>query len=344
MNTHTTDITSSTPTTQTSPKAMRLIGAIAALFSALAAPAQAQDSYPSRPIRIVVPYAAGGATDFVARKVGEGLAKSMGQAIVVDNKSGAAGAIGAAEVARAKADGYTLLMTITDSQVNNTALFKSLSYDPLKDFIPITQLVRSPTLLSTHPGSGIKSMADLKAKAASGSLSFSYASWGIGGLGHLQGETLSRSLNAGMVHVAQRGEAPVISDLLAGTVVLGYSSVGSAMQHVPNGKLIPLAVMGRQRSTSLPQVPTMRELGMADPIYDTSVWIGLLAPAKTPAPVIDRLAREVRAIVGAPDMSQLLNGRGFEVMNSTPEQFAEDFKPEFEVVTRKIRELGIQPQ
>ena len=168
--------------------------------------------------------------------------------------------------------------------------------------------------------------------------------WGIGGLGHLQGETLSRSLNAGMVHVAQRGEAPVISDLLAGTVVLGYSSVGSAMQHVPNGKLIPLAVMGRQRSTSLPQVPTMRELGMADPIYDTSVWIGLLAPAKTPAPVIDRLAREVRAIVGAPDMSQLLNGRGFEVMNSTPEQFAEDFKPEFEVVTRKIRELGVQPQ
>ena len=326
------------------PKAFCLIGSITALLSSLAAPALAQDSYPSRPIRIVVPYAAGGATDFVARKVGDGLAKSMGQPVVVDNKSGAGGAIGAAEVARARADGYTLLMTITDSQVNNTALFKNLSYDPLKDFIPITQLVRSPTLLSTHPGSGIKSLADLKTKVNNGGLSLSYASWGIGGLGHLQGETLNRSLKAGMVHVAQRGEAPVISDLLAGTVELGYSSVGSAMQHVPTGKLIPLAVMGHQRSTSLPQVPSLRELGMADPIYDTSIWIGLLSPAKTPAPIVDRLAREVRAIVGAPEMSQLLNGRGFEVMNSTPEQFADDFKPEFEVVTRKIRELGIQPQ
>lgn len=324
--------------------AARLIGGIATLLAALSTQALAQDSYPSRPIRIVVPYAAGGATDFVARKVGDALARSMGQAIVIDNKSGAAGAIGAAEVSRAKPDGHTLLMTITDSQVNNTALFKSLSYDPLKDFVPITQLVRSPTLLSTHPGSGIKSLADLKARAAKGGLSYSYASWGIGGLGHLQGETLNRSLQAGMVHVAQRGEAPVISDLLAGTVDLGYSSVGSAMQHVPNGKLIPLAVMGRQRSTSLPQVPTMRELGLSDPIYDSSIWIGLLAPARTPAPIVDRLAREVRAIVGAPEMSQLLNGRGFEVMNSTPAQFAEDFKPEFEVVTRRIQDLGIQPQ
>ena len=172
---------------------------IACAALAFAVPAAAQEAYPSRPIRIVVPYPAGGATDYVARTVGERLSKALGQPVVIDNKAGAAGAIGAAEVARAKADGYTLLMTITDSQINNTALYRTLAYDPRKDFAPITQIVRSPALISTHPGSGLRSLADLKAKAGSGGAKLSYASWGIGGLGHLAGESLNRSLGGGMV-------------------------------------------------------------------------------------------------------------------------------------------------
>lgn len=311
---------------------------------ALASTAAAQDAYPSKPVRMVVPYAAGGAADFVARAVGDRLAKALGQPVVIDNKAGAAGAIGAGEVARAKPDGYTLLMTITDTQINNTALYKTLSYDPRKDFIGIAQIVRSPALISTHPGTGVRSLADLKAKVAKRDAHLSYGSWGVGGLGHLAGESLNRNLNAAMVHVPQRGEGPVVNDLLSGTIDVGLSSVGSAMQHVPSGKVVPLAILGKQRSSTLPQVPTMAELGFKDPIYETNVWIGLLVQAKTPQPIVDRLGKEVHAIVGSPEVSQQFVSRGFEVINTTPEQFASSLRTDFDVITQRIREFGIEVQ
>jgi tripartite-type tricarboxylate transporter receptor subunit TctC len=320
-----------------------ILAACATLCASVPAIAQ-EAAYPSRPVRIVVPYPAGGATDFIARTVGERLSKALAQPVVIDNKAGAAGAIGAGEVARAEPDGHVLLMTITDSQINNVALYRKLAYDPQKDFVGITQIVRSPALISTHPGTGMRSMADLKTKAGQANAKLSYASWGIGGLGHLAGESVNRALKAGMVHVPQRGEAPVVSDLLAGTVDIGLSSVASALQHVPSGKLIPLAILGRQRSTSLPQVPTMQELGFSDPLYESSVWIGLLAPARTPQPVINRLAKEVRMIVGTPEVTQVFVGRGFEIMNTTPDQFSTSYKTEFNVLTKRIKEFEIEAQ
>lgn len=316
----------------------------ACCLAALPLVAPAQPAPFTKPVRLVVPYPAGGATDFVARLVGERLARRLGQPVLVDNKPGAAGALGAAEVARAPADGSVLLLTITDSQINNAALFKTLPYDPQKDFAFVTQIVRSPALVSANVELPAKSIEELRRLAAQKPASLSYASWGVGGLGHLAGESLNRELKAQMVHVPQKGEGPVVTDLLSKTVSIGLSSVASAKQHVQAGKLVPLAVLGRERSSALPQVPTLRELGFTDPLYDTNVWLGVLAPARTPPAAVQRLAEEIRAIVAAEDVRSLLVDRGFEVMNTTPEQFAASYRREFEVITQRIRAFGIEPQ
>ncbi len=319
----------------------RIFVLLAAL--AVAGAAAAQAAWPSKPIRLVVPYPAGGATDFVARLVGERLAKALGQPVVVENKSGAAGALGVAEVARAEPDGHTLLLTINDPLVNNTALFKSLPYDPRKDLVFVGQILRSPALLSASVGLNVKTFDEFRALATP-QAKLSYASWGVGGLGHLAGESLNRELKAQMVHVPQRGEGPVVQDLLSNTVSLGLSSVATARQHVAAGKIVPLAMMGRERSTALPNVPTLRELGFTDPLYDASVWMALLVPARTPAAVVQKLGTELRAVANSADVRGQLVERGFEMLVTTPEQAQANYRAEFDVITRRIRELGIEAQ
>lgn len=321
--------------------AVRSLAAGAVL--ACAATSALAQAFPSKPLRIVVPYPAGGATDFVARLVGERLSKSLGQPVLVDNKSGAAGAIGVSEVAKAEADGHTLLLSINDPLVNNTALFKTLPYDPQKDLAFVAQILRSPALISAGTALGVKSFAELRARATP-QARLSYASWGIGGLGHLAGESLNRELKADMVHVPQRGEGPVVQDLLANNVSIGLSSVATAMQHVAAGKVVPLAMMGRERSTALPNVPTLRELGFTDPLYDASVWMAVLVPARTPPAVVQKLGSEIRAIANSPDVRKTLVDRGFEMMVTTPEQAQANYRAEFDVITKRIRELGIEPQ
>jgi tripartite-type tricarboxylate transporter receptor subunit TctC len=315
---------------------------ITAAAATLAAPWARAQGWPSKPLRIVVPYPAGGATDFVARLLAERLAKSLGQPAVVENKAGAAGALGVAEVARAEPDGHTVLMTISDPLINNTVLFKSLPYDPQKDLVFAGTILRSPALISASLAFGAKSFDDFR-RLAVPQAKLSYASWGIGGLGHLAGESLNRELRAEMVHVPQRGEGPVVQDLLAGTVSIGLSSVATAMPHVAAAKIAPLAMMGRTRSTALPQVPTLRELGFADPLYDASVWMAMLLPAKAPPAIVARLGGELRTIAGSADVSKTLVDRGFEMMVTTPEQALAHWRGEFDIVTRRIKELGIEP-
>lgn len=311
----------------------------------LSAQAQSTAPFPSKPIRIVASAAPGGANDFVARTVGERLAKALGQPVVVDNKAGANGGLGAAEVARAAPDGYTLLVTLGDTLINNTAMYKSLAYDPFKDFAYITQAVRSPAVISVNPEVlPAKNMADLRKLAATQRGKLTYGSWGPGGLGHLAGEQLSRTLDADMVHVPQRGEAPVMADLLSKTVSLGLTSAGLAKQHVLAGKVNALAIMGRERSPALPQVPTMREQGFDDPLFDAAVYIAFVAPAKTPEAVMKKLSDEIRRILADPEVGRLMNERGLEIMNSTPAEFAASHQKESEVILKRMKDFGLTPQ
>ena len=305
--------------------------------------ALAQAAFPARPLRIVVPYPAGGATDYVARLTAERLSKALGQPVIVDNRSGAAGAIGVAEAARARPDGHTLLFTISDPLINNTALFKSLPYDPRKDLAFVGQILLSPTLLSASPDAGIRRFDDLRAKV-SARTRLSYASWGTGGLGHLQGETLNRALKADMVHVPQRGEGPVVTDLLGNNVSVGLSSVSTALQHVQGGKIVPLAVMMKQRSTAMPNVPTLRELGFPDPIFESSVWMSALVPAGTPSDLVTLLTRHIQQILDDKEVRGALIDRGFEMLVTGPEQASTHHRSEFDLITARIRELGIEPQ
>jgi len=325
---------------------------LALLLSSLAVPAlamlpataMAQGSFPSKPIRIVVPFAPGGAADYLGRVVGERLAKAMGQPVIVDNRPGASGALGVGEVARAAPDGYTILLTGGDSLINNVALFKDLPYDPLKDFAYVTQIARSPGLLSANSSLPVKNMADLQALLAKQQGKMSYGSWGLGSLGHLAGEALNRKLKAGMVHVAQRGEAPVMADLLSKTVDLGITGVGLAKPQVLAGKITPLAIMGVERSAALPDVPTMREQGFDDPLFNASLWMAFLVPAKTPDAIVRRLSSEIRTIAATSEMRQLITDRGLELMNTTPEQFAANHRAEFDVIVKRMREFGIEAQ
>lgn len=315
--------------------------------AAMHLPAQAQQSapFPSKPIRIVASAAAGGASDFVARTVGERLSKSLGQPVVVDNKAGANGALGAAEVARAAPDGYTVLVTLGDTLINNVAMYKTLGYDPFKDFVYITQAVRSPAVISVNPEVlPAKNMADLRRLAASQRGKLTYGSWGPGGLGHLAGEQLSRTLDADMVHVPQRGEAPVMADLLSKTVSLGLTSAGLAKQHVLAGKVNALAIMGRERSPALPQVPTMREQGFDDPLFDAAVYIAFVAPARTPEPVAKKLTEEIRRILADPEVGRLMNERGLDIFNSTPAEFAASHRSEADVILKRIKDFGLVAQ
>jgi tripartite-type tricarboxylate transporter receptor subunit TctC len=306
--------------------------------------AGAQGAFPNRPIRVVATAQAGGASDFVARLIGERLSKAIGQPVVVDNRAGANGAVGLGEVARAAPDGYTIAVTLGDSLINNVAMFKTLPYDPQRDFVFLTQVVRSPAILSANTSLGVKNMDEFRKLAAKPGQQLSYGSWGPGGLGHLAGEALNRKLKANMVHVPQRGEAPVMADLLSQTVSVGLTSAGLARQHVQAGKVVPLAIMGRERSPVLPEVPTMRELGFEDPLFEAAVWIAFVAPAKTPAPVVQRLAAELRAVAAMPEVKALMAERGLEMLNTTPEQFAAGYKGEFEIITRRMQEFGIEAQ
>ena len=317
--------------------ASRQVGA-AILAAWLAwSPAQAQD-YPSKPIRMIVPFAAGGILDIVARAVGERLSGSLGQAIVVDNRGGAGGSIGTEIAARAAPDGYTLLTGHIGTHAINPSVYPKLGYDPVKDFAPITLAAMFPLGLFVHPSVPAHSVQDLIALAKAKPGAINFASAGSGGPTHMAGEMLKAMARVDIVHVPYKGNAAALNDLLGGRVQIFFSNLVTALPHARAGKLRALAVSTAKRSQLAPQLPTVAESGV--PGYDLTNWVGMFAPAATPRPIVLRLNRDIAAILSAADLKDRFRTQGLELVSTTPEAFGAFIRSELAKWRRVVKESG----
>ncbi len=292
---------------------------IAAALLALAGAADAQGAYPSRPVTLVVPFPPGGGTDTGARIVAQKLGAKWGQTVIVENKGGAAGMIGADMVAKAKADGYTLLMGNIGTQAINPSLYKKMPYDAATAFVPITLVAELPLAMMVNPAVPAKTAREFIALAKSEPGKLSYSSSGAGGAPHLAAEMFKEATGTFIVHVPYRGGGPAIGDLLAGHVQLSFMTVLEASGHIKAGKLRALAVTGSQRVPALPEVPTLAEAAL--PGFNSISWIGVLAPAGTPREIVDKVSSDVREVVASDEVKQKLIELGAVPAGTTPAQF-----------------------
>ena len=307
--------------------ARRVLGIMVALALACGALSTARaQTYPSKPVRIVVPFAPGGTTDILARLVGQRLSDALKQSVVIDNRPGANGALGTEIVAKSAPDGHTIVMGYLGSFAIGPNLYSKLPYDPVRDFAPITLVASTTQALAMHPSLPVRSTRDLVALAKRQPGQISYASAGIGAPSHLAGELFKMMAGVDLVHVPYKGSGAAINDLLGGHVALSFGGLAAAMPHVKTQRLRVLAIASGARSPAMPQVPTIAESGL--PGYDVSSWFGLLAPAGTPREVIARLHSEVVRILKAEDVKQQLAADGAEVVASRPDEFAAYIKSE----------------
>lgn len=304
---------------------MRFRAALAALLLALAGVA-AQAAYPDRVVKIVVAYPAGGTTDILARLVAARLEQRMGQPFVVENRPGASGIVGTAAVARSEPDGYTLLMATVNTHGINSSVFKSLPYDPVKDFAPITVVASTPNVLMVHPSLGVKSVAELIARARERPGTIRFGSTSTGGSPHMSGELFKMLTRVDIQHVPYRGAGPMLNDLLGGHIEMAFDNMPSAVGLIRAGSVGALAVTTAHRWAGLPDVPTMVESGV--PGYEVSAWFGFLAPARTPREVIDRLYGEIGKILREEPVRQRLAELGGEAGGEPPEAFARRIEAE----------------
>jgi tripartite-type tricarboxylate transporter receptor subunit TctC len=316
---------------------------VAAGIGAGMAQAQAQPAagaapaYPTRPIRLIIPFSPGGFTDVVARIVSQRLAVSLGQPVVVENKAGAGSTIGADFVAKSLPDGYTLLMVST-THVIGPALYKKLPYDALQGFAPVAKLVEAPYVLLIHPSLPANSVAELVALARAQPGQIDYASSGNGSTQHLVGALFASMAGVSMRHIPYRGSAQATQDLLGGFVKTGFMGIPVAVQHASGGRLKALAVTTPKRSPQLPDVPTLQEAGVAG--FDATIWLALLAPAGTPADIVARLNAEVVKVLSAPDAARSIADAGVEVSTSSPEALGQLMRSEFDRWGRVVRDTG----
>jgi tripartite-type tricarboxylate transporter receptor subunit TctC len=316
----------------------RIAAALAALLACFAALAE----FPDKPIRLVVPFAPGGVTDTSGRVVAEALAKRLGQAIVVENKPGASGNIGTQGVAVSPPDGYTLVLGFDGTLVINPHVFANYPIDPLKDLQPIGKIGDATLIIVAHPAFPAKKLADLIEYSKKQPNGVSYGTSGVGGTPHIAGELLAQRTGAKLVHIPYKGGGQAMTDALGGNIPLVYTAIAGASSHVKAGRLVPIAVSSAKRDPSMPDVPTFIESGIAD--FEASSWVAILAPAKTPRAVVEKLNRELNAVLASPEIVEKLMTLGITATPGTPEKFAEQMKADLEKYGKVVKASGIKAE
>ncbi len=326
-------------------KNLKRFAAVAVFYVCASTSAWAQgggsDWVPSKPVRIVVPIT-GSTNDVLARLVAPKLQEALGQPVVVENKPGAGGNIGAYEVARSAPDGLTLLVGYNGPLAINVTLFEKMPYDPLKDLAPITLAVKAPQYLVVNPAAGITSVKDLVAKAKAAPSKYSYGSIALGSASHLTMEMLKSAAGFNMTHIPYRGAGPAVTDLIADNIQAGFFVPGNVQQFVKEGRLRLLATSGSRRFGSTPDIPTLAESGYKD--FEATSWIGFLAPGGTPAPIIERYNREIVKILNQPDIRKRLIDMEFEIVASSPKQFSDWIRTEIGRWGKVIKDTGTKAE
>jgi tripartite-type tricarboxylate transporter receptor subunit TctC len=313
----------------------KLLSAAIALL-AIALPSHAED-YPTRPIKIIVPFGPGGFTDVAARILQKELTPALGVPVVIENKSGAGSTIGTADVAKAEPDGYTLVMVST-THVISPHLYKSIPYDPIRDFTPVMKLAEGPYVLVVHPSLGVNSVQELIALAKAKPNAIEFASSGNGSSQHLVGALFSTMAGAPLLHVPYKGSSQAMNDVLAGVVKVSFVGVPNALAATQAGKIRALAVTTKKRYPDLPKVPTLDESGVKG--FDATIWLGLLAPARTPKEIVQKLNATITRVLSAPDARKLMSSAGVDVATSTPEEFGALLQSELDRWGKVVRETG----
>ena len=309
-------------------------------LTAGSAAVMAQAAYPSKPVRVIVPYPAGGTTDIIARIAANQLTERLKQPFIVENRAGASGAIGAQAVAQSAPDGYTLVMGTASSHGINSALQKNLSYDAVKDFAPVTVVANTPNIIIANPNVPVKNLSELIALAKAQPGKINFGSTSSGGSPHMSAELLKMMAGIDMTHVPYKGAAPMLTDLIGGQIQIGFDNLPSSMGFVRSGKVRALAVTTAKRWPGAPDIPTVAESGV--PGYEVSGWFGLLAPAGTPKEVLHKLQSAISDAVHSPEVAKQLRDLGAEPVANTPEVFAQEIKDDVESWRKVFKATGVK--
>jgi tripartite-type tricarboxylate transporter receptor subunit TctC len=316
-------------------RTLRLAAALAALTAATLVSAQ---SYPTKPIKLVVPFPPAGSTDISARAMAGKLGERLGQPVIIENKPGAGGNIGSDMVAKAPADGYTLLVGTVGTHAINSSLYSKMPYDHVKDFAPVILLSTTPNVLVVNPGFAPNSVQEVIALAKSKPGELTFASSGAGTSIHLSGELFRSMAGLSMTHIPYKGSGPMVVDLMSGQVNMSFDNLSSSMPQIKAGRLKALATTGATRSPALPELPTVSEAGL--PGYEATSWNAVFAPAGTPRPVIERLAKEINAILQSPDTRKYFAEQGAEAGGGSPEQLATFIRSETAKWSKVVKDSG----